>query len=149
MSDDLRALADARLEQALAGSGLRDPRPLFRPALKHLRERDTAGFQRALAHYESHLVPAVAGGGDALAEWLAYGRLLAECLGPGRRVEVDPTGRAATPADPAAASGLVLHLPDDAAAPALALHCPRDLSRPQEATLELLVAGRLSASAYD
>ena len=77
MNDDLRARADARLEAALAGAPWRDPRPFFRPVLKHLKDRDPAGFERAIDHFQSTLIPAVAGDGDPLAEWLEYGRLLA------------------------------------------------------------------------
>jgi hypothetical protein len=94
------------------------------------------------------LIPAVVGGADPLGAWLEYGMLLAELLGPGRTVAVDATGRAEPTADVAAAEGLVLHLSDIDDRPALVLRCPASLSPAQNATIELLVAGRVTASAY-
>lgn len=149
MSDDLRARADARLERALETAAIRDPRPLLRPVLRQLKERDDAAFRSALHHYDNVLLPAVAGTGDAVSEWRAYARLLATLAGAGRTVAVDGSGRAATvSADAAPESALLLHLPDDGAAPTVVLHCPRDPTPAQEASLELLVHGRVSASLY-
>lgn len=148
MTDDQRRRADERLESALPGTGLRDPRPFYRPVLKHLRDRDADAFARALDHFESVLVPALAAGADALEGWLDYGVLLADAVGPGRLVEVDGTGRARAVGDPASAAGLLLHLPDDPGAPALLLRYPAASSPAQDATVELLVAGRVTASAY-
>ena len=146
MSDDLRARADARLEQALAGSAFRDPRPLLRPLLRHLRQRAPAAFERALTHFETTLVPAVAGDGDPHAEWLAYGRLLATLAGDGRILAIDGTGRARPDADPPPDSALVLYLPDAPGSPAAVLRCPRDATPAQEASIDLLVRGRVSIS---
>jgi hypothetical protein len=145
MSDDPRTRADARLEAALEAAGMRDPRPLYRKILKHLRERDAAAFERAIRHFDDELVPGVAGGEDPVAAWLAYGRLLADLLGEGRTVEVDGTGRARPAASPSG-EGLVLHLPDAADAPALVLRYPRDATAAQDATYELLVLGRQQIS---
>jgi hypothetical protein len=148
MTDDLKSRADARLASALAAPGAPvDPRPLFRPVLRHLRERDPAAFDRALAHFEGTLVPAVAGGADPLRAWLNYGLLLASALGAGRTVEVDPTGRARS-LEEGTGGGLVLHVPEADDAPVLVLHQPTDASPAQVATVELLVVGRVTASAY-
>lgn len=153
MEQDQKTDADRRLESALESAGVRDPRPYFRPALKHLRERDPDAFDRALRHYETVLIPAVAGGEEPMRAWLDYGLELAGAMGPGRTVEVDATGRARDlspePDDLATGSGLLLHLPEDDAAPALVLYYPASSSPAQDATVELLVAGRTSASAYD
>lgn len=173
MSDDPKTRADARLEAALATAPIRDPRPFLRPILKHLRERDPAGFERALGHYESTLIPAVAAGADPLPEWLRYGRLLASLAGVGRLVAIDGTGRAGTvdaaaaekagsdaatarkggsdaaAADLAAVEGLLIYLPDAAETPAVVLRCPRDATPAQDASIELLVLGRVTASAYE
>ncbi len=145
---DLKARADARLETALQDVDRQDPRPLYRPALKYLRNRKPDAFAEALRHFEDELIPAVAGEADPLAEWLAYGRRLARALGDGRLLEIDSTGRARPVTDVEQARGLVLHVPDDAAAPALALHHPKNPSTAQQATFELLVEGRQTASAY-
>jgi hypothetical protein len=159
MADDegnreLRQRADAALEAALAaalaaGAGIRDPRPYFRPVLKHLRETDPEAFSRAIAHFESELVPALAAGADPVRGWLEYGLLLATALGPGRLLEVDATGRAHPVEAPLTAGGLVLHIPDAEASPVLVLRHPSAGSPPQEATVELLAEGRVTASAYD
>ncbi len=149
MSDDQRRRADERLESTLHASGLRDPRPFYRPVLRYLREHHPAAFARALEHYESVLVPGLADGGDALGAWLEYGLVLAAEVGPGRTLEVDETGRANACDDPGGGDGLVLHIPDDAGAPVLLLRYPAASSPAQDATVELLVAGRVTASAYD
>ena len=145
MSDDLRARADARLESALADSPFRDPRPDLRPMLKHLREHDAPAFDRALAHFETTLIPAVAGEADPLEEWLAYGRVLATLAGGGEILAIDGSGRAgpvgeATPAPDA----MLLHLPASPDTPALVLRCPRDATPAQEASVDLLVLGRVT-----
>lgn len=145
---DLKSRADARLETALGDADQQDPRPLYRPALKHLRDRDPEAFRDALRYFEEELIPAVAGEADPLDAWLEYGRRLARALGDGRLVELDSTGRARPVSDPAEARGLVLHLPDEAAAPALALRYPADPSKAQKAAFELLIEGRQTASAY-
>jgi hypothetical protein len=149
MTEDLRRRADERLESTLAETGeLQDPRPFFRPVLRHLRNGDPSAFDRALSHFESTLIPGVAAGGDPVAAWLAYAELLAAALGPGRRVEVDASGRAHDLADLAGAGGLVLHIPDADDAPVLVMRCPARPSSAQNATVELLVAGRVTASEY-
>lgn len=145
---DPKTRADARLDAALEDADWRDPRPLYRPALKYLRDRRPDAFEDALRYHEDELIPAVAGEAPPLEAWLAYGRRLARVLGDGRLVEIDSTGRAHPVRDPAEARGLVLHLSDTADAPALTLRCPREPSRSQQAAFELLVEGRQRASAY-
>ncbi len=150
MSSDLKQRAEARLEAALAVPGApADPRPLYRPALRHLRETDPTAFARAISFFEETLVPAVAAEADALGTWLEYGRLLVSALAPGRLLEVDGTGRAREVDDATGACGLVLFLPDSGAAPVLVLRQPSEASPAQAATIELLVAGRVTASGYD
>lgn len=144
---DLKTRADARLDAALQDADQQDPRPLYRPALKYLRAQKPDAFEDALRYFEEELTPAVAGEADPLETWLDYGRRLVRALGEGRLLELDSTGRARPVEDPAAARGLVLHVPDDAQAPALALRYPADPSRAQRAAFELLVEGRQAASA--
>src|SRR5690606_19528330 len=89
----LRAIADQRFAHALARAGARDPRDFYRERLRALRERDEGAFHRALQYYERRLLPAVASpDSDPLAEWLEYGRILAELSAEGRTVQVDRTG---------------------------------------------------------
>lgn len=150
MVDDPKARADAALDAAVWDGRLADPRPFYRPALKYLREREPAGFREALRHFEEVLVPAVAAGADPAQEWRRYGQLLAEQMGAGRTVAVEPSGRARQAAEGgAAADSLVLHLPDAADAPPLVLSYPVDPSPAQGATFELLVLGRQTASMYE
>jgi hypothetical protein len=150
MADHPKDRADARLESALEASDApADPRPLFRPVLRHLRERDPEAFARAVAYLEETLIPTVAAGGDALAAWLDYGLAIASALGPGRTVEVDGSGKARDVTNAHACRGLLLYLPGATDAPVVALRHPRDPSPAQQATLELLVAGRVTATAYD
>lgn len=134
-----------------ADPAVRDPRPFYRPVLKYLRETDPEAFGRALSHYETTLVPAVADGADPLASWLEYGRLLADALGPGETVAVDATGRARSAGevetDPT--PGLALHIPAAGAAPVLILRYPVPSSPHQDAAVELLAAGRVNASLYE
>jgi hypothetical protein len=152
MSDEQKSRADERMATALAADpSVRDPRPFYRPVLKHLRETDPEGFGRALGYYESTLVPEVAGGADPLACWLEYGRLLADALGPGETVAVDATGRARPVGEEelGVSPGLLLHLPSAGSAPVLVLRYPVPSSPHQDAAVELLAAGRVTASLYE
>lgn len=148
MTDPQKARADARLEAALDGGGVRDPRPLYRPILRLLRERDPQAFERSVRYLEEELVPAVAADADPLAAWLAYGRRLAAAVGPGRAVDIGPSGRAHTLEEGAAPRGLLLYLPDDDTLLAFALRYPAPATRSQDAAFELLVDGRVTASVY-
>lgn len=89
-------------------------------------------------------MPGIAAGGvDPVEAWEAFGRRLAFISGEGREVAVDPTGRAEPATHPAPDDRLLLFLPADPREPVLPLRVPRALSSPQEATLALLVEGRL------
>jgi hypothetical protein len=147
MSDDPRARADARLDDALADADCRDPRPFYRPVLRQLRERSPEAFQAAIAYFDETLVPGCLDG-DPLAAWLDYGTHIAGAIGSGRIMDIDGTGRARIAADPGAATGLLLFIPDATSAPILVLRYPTDATPSQQATFELLVEGRVVASAY-
>src|SRR5690606_3322004 len=113
------ARAEARLEEAARSAGIADPRPPLRERLRTLRETRRPDFDRAIEHYEKHVLPALAGA-DPLAAWIEYGRFLAGIDGDGKVVTIDERGRAAdwvadTP------HGLVLFIPDDLAVAVLAL----------------------------
>ncbi len=139
--DDSRTLADQRLDQALAETGLEDPRPGFRERLKALRVRDAAAFARAREYFETKLVPAIAEGAEPLGDWVAYGRVLLEHEGPGRLVAVDAGGRA-QPYRPPPGRELLLFIPEDGRRPILPLLAPLAPSPAQRAAVDLQVHGR-------
>lgn len=142
MSDDLTARADARLEEALARTGARDPREYYRERLKELKQSDADGYAASVAYYRDTLLPRVASGeAEPLAAWTEYGRHLAEATAAGRTLSVDPTGRAHPYAYPALGDHLVLHLPEKGRA--LLVGLPAELSAAQRATYDVLVAGKL------
>lgn len=143
----LRAQADRRFEAALAARGARDPREFYRDQLRALRERDQPAFEQAVRYYERTLIPNVAReDSDPLAEWLEYGRVLAELTAPGRTVQVDPSGAATAYEPPVPVDRLVLHLPAASREAAAPIGLPARLSPAQRATFDLLVRGRLAPS---
>jgi hypothetical protein len=143
MSDDLAARADARLEEALQAEGARDPREFYRERLKELKQASPEGYARAVAYYRDTLLPRVASGeGDALADWVEYGRHLAEALAKGRTVSIDATGRAHPYAAPAPRDRLILHIPDGKGR-AILVGLPAELSSAQRAAYDVLVSGKL------
>jgi hypothetical protein len=144
MSDDLKWRADARLAEALEAGGLADARPVYRQVLRHLREAHPAAFERALHHYEAEVLPALGGTADPVETWIAYGAWLAGLTADGRVVTVQGDGRAAEYAPPYAAGDLVLHVPERAQDPVLPLMRSAAPSPAQQATYDLLVAGRVS-----
>jgi hypothetical protein len=132
--------ADQRFAAALAKSGARDPRDFYRSRLRDLRTSDDMAFQKAVAYFETVLVPAVANeDSDPIGEWLDYGCLLAALMVPGAAVQIDPTGRSHPYARPIAPENLVLHLPTSTRERALAVGLPPRLSPAQRATYDLLV----------
>src|SRR5688572_21853072 len=93
-NDPQRTRAEARTDDALAGSGFEDPRIALRRRLKQLKDNQPAAFAKAIEYYEQDLLPRIAEGGDPLAEWLDYGRQLGDLTSPGRTMSVDASGRA-------------------------------------------------------
>lgn len=143
MSFDLNARADARLEEALASEGARDPREFYRDRLRDLKLADPEGYAAAVAYYRDTLIPEVASGeGDPIAAWTEYGRTLAEAVSPGRTVAVDATGRAHAYRAPAPRDHLVLHLPEAKGSRALLVGLPAEISPAQRATYDVLVSGK-------
>lgn len=139
--DDARNAADTRLDAALAAAGIEDPRPAYRDRLRALRSAQPDAFARALAYFETTLVPAVAGGAEPLSAWVEYGRFLAEAAARGRVVSVDASGRA-RPYEPPPSADLVLFIADDGRRGVTPLLEPGAPSEAQRATLDLLVRGR-------
>jgi hypothetical protein len=149
MSDALAAAADKILEAALAETGARDPRDVYRERLRELKRVSVEDYQRAVTYYTETLIPNVAEGRrEPLAAWTEYGQRLAESLAPGRTVSIDETGRAHPYRGPAA-SALILHLPEDKGARAILVALPPSPSVPQRATYDVLVSGRQRLSDED
>lgn len=140
MDDTAKQRADERTEQAIQRSPFGDFRQGYRERLRWLKDSQPQSFTKALSHYNDILVPNIAAGGDAIAAWVEYGKLLGELSGSGKAVRIDETGRAYDL--DSSLDGLILHLPEDTNVPALALAVPKQLSEAQRATLTLLVNKR-------
>jgi len=137
--------ADGLLEKAVSQQGARDPREACRVLLRELKARNREGYEQAVTHYEKSLLPAVAAGqAEPLAAWLDYARRLAGLIAPGRTVAVDAEGVARDCVPPISADRLVLHLPHEGVTAALVVALPATLSPAQQATYDLLVAGRVA-----
>src|SRR5688572_11570035 len=134
MDPQLRTTAEARLEHAAAALGLADPRPPYRDRLRYLRETHPDAFQRAIAHYESQVLPSMASG-DAIASWLGYAQFLAGLTADGTLHVVDESGRASVYAAPLAPNTLVLFVPADTSEAVLVAASPLHISAAQQATL--------------
>lgn len=146
---DSREAIERRTEDAFARSGWQDPRAPYRALLRRLREIDAAAFEAALAEYDARVVQRLGDeGADAIAAWLDYGARLAELIGGGRIVEIDPDGRslAVERVDPARPT-LLLHLPADESAAAIVVALPREASAAQLAAVALLADRRQALTA--
>jgi len=154
MDDTAKRRAEELTEKAISEASLEDFRAVYRDRLRWLKDNKSAAFTRALAYYNDILVANVENGGNAIMEWVEYGRQLGDLTAAGKVVRIDETGRArpyeteaakpAKSANLANLDGLILHLPDDTNVPALALAVPRQLSDAQKATLQLLVRAPVS-----
>ena len=144
MSEQMKQRADERLTEALAAGGLDDTRPVYRQVLRRLRERHPDAFERALRHYDEEVLPALAGTAAPVETWIEYGAWLAGLTAEGRVVSVRADGRASDYRPPYAVGELVLHVPESAADPVLLLMRSATPSAAQQATYDLLVAGRVS-----
>lgn len=132
MSGDAYRAALERLE-------IQDVRPLYRALLKRLKTEDPDAYADAVRRFEDEVQPAVEASDDPLAEWIGYGRWLAEKLAPGRDVAVDPTGRSEELGDGSPPEGaLVLHLPESTRRRAMELALPAEPTEFQEEARELL-----------
>ncbi|HUF50057.1 MAG TPA: hypothetical protein VMN60_04455 [Longimicrobiales bacterium] len=142
MDSQLRARAEARLEQAAAALGLADPRPPYRERLRLLRESHPDAFQRAVEHFEGVVLHGMAEG-DAVSVWLDYGRFLASLTATGGLSIIDPSGRAAAYQPPLHECALVLFIPEEGSEPVLIAALPQQPSDAQQATVDLLVHRKL------
>ncbi|NJD09655.1 MAG: hypothetical protein FIB01_04135 [Gemmatimonadetes bacterium] len=142
-STEFRTRAETRLAAAAAAATCADPRPPLRDRLRELKEGHPGAFERALAHYEQTVLPALAGTGEPLPAWVDYARFLGELTSPGRLVAIDGTGLA-SPYQAPAPGQLVLFLPDDPAVGVLVALAPAAPAPAQQATIDLLVGRKLS-----
>lgn len=144
MDPQLRSQAEARLRDAAEQLGLNDPRPPFRERLRVLREQHPDAFGRALAHYETDVLPALAETSDPLAVWTAYGGFLGRLTSEGTAYRIDASGLAQPFRPPIGRGELVLFLPDDAGADVLVMAMPAAATPAQAATIDLLVRRKLA-----
>ncbi|MEX2532136.1 MAG: hypothetical protein WD960_15330 [Gemmatimonadota bacterium] len=139
-----QAEANRRLEEALTRTGARDPRPDYRDLLRTLKGRSEEEYAQAVALWEQEVIgPTARGEAEPLARWLEFGTTLADRLHPGRTVTVDRSGRAHPQEGSPSWEELVLHLPEEHGTKAIPVVVPPDLSSAQEATIALLVEGRV------
>lgn len=142
LDPEVRERADQRFQRALDETGARDPRDFYRERLRAIRDLNRDAFDRARGYFETRLIPAVAeDDSDPVAEWMDYGRVLAELTQQGATVRIDPSGRSHPYARPVPLEDLVLHLPVSVREPALPVALPPELSPAQRATFDLLVKG--------
>jgi hypothetical protein len=144
MTEERKRRADERLTEALAAGGLADTRPVYRQVLRRLRETHPAAFEKALRHYDEVVLAELGGTADAVETWIAYGAWLADLTAEGRVMSVREDGRSVEYRRPYASGDLVLHIPGSAADPVLPLMLSAAPSPAQQATYDLLVAGRVS-----
>lgn len=149
MSETPQQKADALLEATLQATGARDPREFYRERLKELRAESVSGYEKAVAHYTSTLIPSIVDGVNPLDAWTEYGRTLAQLRAPGRTVCIDATGRSEPWAFPPKAGSLILHLPEEKRKKALIVGLPSELSDAQRSTWEWLVSGKLKLKDAD
>lgn len=143
MDEAQKKEADRRFEEALEGSGARDPRDFYRKVLRELRQANPTGYQKAVDHFQEVLVPSIAGGdSEPLWAWREYGRLIAQVTAQGRTVAIDETGRSEPFDSQTPMDRLVLHLPEAKGGRAILVSLPADPSPAQRASYDLLVAGK-------
>jgi len=147
MPEDHQEQADRRLAARLEETGAWDPRGTYRELLKRLKELDEDAYRAAVVRFRDEVLPAIAEeGGDPLQEWLEFGLFLAEQVAPGRTVLVEASGRSTRLASPGRWSDMLLRLPDTAKDRAIPLSVPPEPSPAQQATLDLLVHGKVRPS---
>ncbi|MGW8265592.1 MAG: hypothetical protein ACWGSQ_04440 [Longimicrobiales bacterium] len=143
MDEAARTAADRRFEEAMEAAGARDPRDFYRQSLREMKESNPEGYDRAVKHFQSVLVPGIASGAlEPLGTWREYGRLIAEEVASGTTVEIDEAGRSRPYSPDSPLDRLVLHLPDQRGMRAILVSLPPSPSPAQRATFELLVRGK-------
>jgi len=144
MGQDLQDEADRRFEEALNSRGARDPREFYRGLLRDLKEQDRDTYTDTVRRWKEEVIgPLARGEQDPLDAWHRFGLQLATTLHPGRTVMIGPEGRSSPLEGAPDWTRLVLHLPREPRARAVPIAIPQEPSPAQQATLDLLVQGRL------
>jgi hypothetical protein len=142
---------ESTLEARLEATKTQDPRPDYRDLLRSLKDSDPDAFTRMRAHYAEHVESALARGDrDPLALWLDYGLALAHAVGgEGEPVVIGADGLS-VPLDGSPPPGLLtLVLPGRGGLKAIAVAVPSQPSPAQQASLDLLVHGKVKSSSLD
>lgn len=144
-------LMQATLESRLEATKSQDPRPQYRELLRLLKERDPAQFDVLRQHYAREVEEALAKQDrDPLGLWLDYGLVLAEAMvGPGTAMEINDAGVAIPLEGSPKPGSLTLFLPEGRGSRALAVAVPATPTLAQEATLDLLVHGKVKFQPRD
>jgi hypothetical protein len=144
MTDDARNELDRRLADAFATRGIVDSREAYRERLRELKGTQRPAFDRAVRYYGETVTPRILGGEDPMTVWIDYGGLLGGLTDGGELMAVDPTGRAWPYSPPPRSDHIVLFVPETGRSAFVAAR-PEELTGPQDATVQLLVEGRLSS----
>jgi hypothetical protein len=140
----MQAVADKKLEEAVAATGARDPRPLCREALREIRRRSEEEYTEAVGDYQDAVIRGIAEDNvDPVGAWIEFGMRLAERTAPGRTVVIDADGRAREYTPPPSWTELILHLPQGRGERAIPVVLPPDPTLAQRATVELLAHGKV------
>jgi len=141
---EMQAEADRLLEEALEMTGARDPREPFREFLRELKDRNPSEYEAAVSEYREEVLRGIAeSGADPLVRWLEFGCATVQRLNPGRAIVIDGSGRATPYTSPPSWKDLILHIPDDRKSRALLVGSPPEPTAAQNATIQLLVLGKL------
>ena len=78
MEKELQERADRIFDEALGQTRAKDPREFYRARLREMKADDPEGYLKAVAYYETDLVPSIAeAGDDPLVAWQRFGCQLA------------------------------------------------------------------------
>lgn len=131
-------MPDDAYAAALESHGLEDLQPLYRALLRRLKSEDPGAYEEAVERYRTDVDDAVAGAGDPVAVWLAYGAWLAPKLAPGSFTRVHANGRAERIEPPLAPGDMIFLLPTDPKRRGFVLAMPKVASPAQRETAALL-----------
>lgn len=143
MDSELKRRLESGLTAVFAERGLTDGLAAYRSVLRDLRARDSEAFRQAAEHYETEVVPRLAGGEDPVEVWVDYGTVIGGLTARGRMMVIDETGRAAPFMVPLEAGSVVLYVPESGRLGAFVAISPVEPSPAQQATIGLLAEGRL------
>ncbi len=143
----MRPTLEARLEATNTG----DPRAAYRDLLRSLKDADPDAFARMRVHYTQEVEPALEQEDrDPLAVWLDYGLALARAAGGEGEAMVIGADGLAMPLEGSPPPGLLtLLLPTRRGQRAIPVATPASPSAAQQASLDLLVNGKVRVASSD